>query len=184
MAFFQKPIFVKRKKGEAFFYEKRGVCLGVYISKKSAQIKHLFCSLDDDKNVNLPFSAVERIDEFGGIYLKNLRSAFPNQCARLTPYLPVYSCEGRYMGRLDGIICENSTVSKLIVSGKKYPALAIDGVCDVVLLKPLPYPLGEWSEEKQSGVSRRILKEKIKQGELIKFTLSLAPFSIDYDNAG
>ena len=182
MTFFQKNIFVKRKKGEEFVYEKRGICLGVYISKKSAQIKYLFCSLDDDKTVNLPISAVERIDEQGAIYLRNLRSAFPNQCARLTPFLPVYSSEGKYLGRLDEIICENSIVSKLVVSGKKYPALAIDGLCDVVLLKPLPYPLGEWSEEEQSGVSRRILKEKIKQGELIKFTLSLAPFSFDFNN--
>ena len=65
MTFFQKNIFVKRKKGEEFVYEKRGICLGVYISKKSAQIKYLFCSLDDDKTVNLPISAIERIDEQG-----------------------------------------------------------------------------------------------------------------------
>ena len=178
MAFFQKTVFVKRKKGEEFFYEKRGVCLGVYISKKSAQIKYLYCSLDDDKMVNLPVSAIDYIDELGGIYFKNLRSAYPNHCARLTPYLPVYSDEGKYMGRLDGLICEEMTVSKLVVSGKKFPALAIEGLCDVVLLKPLPYPLGEWSEEDGTGVSRRILKDKIKQGELIKFTLSLAPFSV------
>ena len=157
MDFFQKNIFVRRKKGDEFVYEKRGVCLGVYISRKSAQIKHLFCSLDDDKAVNLPFSAIERIDGNGGIYLKNLRSTFPSQCARLTPYLPVYSCEGKYLGRLDEVICENSSVSKLVVSGKKYPALAIDGLSDIILLKTLPYPLGEWSEEEQSGVSR-ILK--------------------------
>ena len=182
MAFFQKQIFVKRKKGDEFVYEKRGLCLGVYISKKSKQIKYLFCTLDDDKTINLPFSAVERIDEQGGIYLKNLRSAFPNQCARLTPYLPVYSCEGKYMGRLDGIVCENSILSKIVVSGKKYPALAIDGLLDVLLLKPLHYPLGEWSNEEQSGVSRRILKDKINQGELIKFTLSLAPFRVDFDS--
>ncbi len=184
MAFFQKPIFVRRKKGDELIYEKRGICLGVYISKKSAQIKYLFCSLDDDKTINLPFSAIERITENGAIYLKNLRSAFPNQCARLTPYLPVYSCDGKYMGRLDDIFTENSCVSKLVVSKKKYPALAIDGICDAVLLKPLPYPLGEWSKEEQSGVSRRILKEKIKQGKLIKFTLSLAPFSVDFDRVG
>ena len=184
MDFFQKPIYVKRKKGDVFIYEKRGVCLGVYISKKSGQIKYLFCSLDDDKTVNLPISSALRIDESGAIYLKNLRSAFPNQCARLTPYLPVYTCEGKYLGRLDGVICENSCVSKLVVSGKKYPALAIDGLSDILILKPLPYPLGEWSEEQNSGVSRRILKDKIKQGELIKFTLSLAPFRVDFDNAG
>ena len=88
------------------------------------------------------------------------------------------------MGRLDGIVCENSILSKIVVSGKKYPALAIDGLLDVLLLKPLPYPLGEWSNEEQSGVSRRILKDKIKQGELIKFTLSLAPFLVDFDSVG
>lgn len=181
MAFFQKPIFVKRKKGEEFFYEKRGVCLGVYISKKNAQIKYLFCSLDDDKTVNVPLCSIDHIDDLGAIYLKNLRSAFPNYCARLTPYLPVYSDEGKYIGRLDDLICENLTVAKLLVSGKKFPALAIDGLCDVVLLKTLPYPLGEWSKEENGGVSRRILKDKIKQGELIKFTLSLAPFSVPDD---
>lgn len=184
MQFFQKDVFVRRKKKDEFIYEKRGVCLGVYISKKSAQIKHLLCSLDDDKTVNIPFSNTLRIDENGAIYLKNLRSAFPNQCARLTPYLPVYSCEGKYLGRLDGVICENSFVSKLVVSGKKYPALAIDGLSDILIIKPLPYPLGEWSEEQQSGVSRKLLKDKIKQGELIKFTLSLAPFGVGFDNAG
>ena len=183
MEFFQKTIFVRRKKKDEFVYEKRGICLGVYISKKSTQIKHLLCSLDD-KTVAIPFSSVLRMDENGSIYLKNLRSAFPNQCARLTPYLPVYSCEGKYLGRLDGVICENSCVSKLVVSGKKYPALAIDGLSDILIIKPLPYPLGEWSDEEQSGVSRRILKDKIKQGELIKFTLSLAPFGVDLDNAG
>lgn len=184
MAFFQKTIFVRRKKGDEFVYEKRGICLGVYIGKKSAQIKYLLCSLDDDKMVNLPFSAIERVDENGAIYLKNLRSAFPNQCARLTPFLPVYSSEGKYLGRLDGIICENFCVSKLVVSKKKYPALAIDGICDAVLLKQLPYPLGEWSKEEESGVSRRILKDKIKQGHLIKFTLSLPPFNVDFDDVG
>ena len=184
MAFFQKTIFVRRKKGDEFVYEKRGICLGVYISKKSAQIKYLLCSLDDDKTVNLPFSAIERADENGAIYLKNLRSAFPNQCARLTPYLPVYSSEGKYLGRLDRIICENSCVSKLVVSKKKYPALSIDAICDAVILKPLSYPLGEWSKEEESGVSRRILKDKIKQGKLIKFTLSLPPFNVDFDGVG
>ena len=178
MAFFQKSVFVKRKKGEEFFYEKRGVCLGVYITKKSAQIKYLYCCLDNDNMVNLPVSAIDKIDDSGAIYFKNLRSAYPKQCSRLNPYLPVYSDEGKYLGRLDELICEELTVSKLVVSGKKFPALAIEGLCDVVLLKSLPYPLGEWSEEEKVGVSRRILKEKIKQGELIKFTLSLAPFCV------
>lgn len=180
MAFFQKEIYVKRKKREEYFYEKRGVCLGVYVSKKSGAIKYLFCALDDDKTVTVPVGAIDQIHPVtGGIYLKNLRTAIPNQCLRLTPFLPVYSCEGKYLGRLDDVCAQGLTVTKLVVGSQKYPALAIDAVSDALLLKPLPYPLGEWSKEEESSVSRKLLKDKIKQGELIRFTLSLPPFDVE-----
>ncbi len=178
MAFFQKEIYVKRKKREEYVYEKRGICLGVYLSKKTGTIKYLFCALDDDKTITVPVAAIEQIHpETGNVYLKNLRAAIPNQCARLTPFLPVYSCDGKYLGRLNDIFVQGVTATKLVVGEEKYPALSIDGVCDALLLKPLPYPLGEWSKEEETNVSRRLLKDKIKQGELIRFTLSLPPFT-------
>lgn len=175
--FFQKQVYVKRKKNGEYGYEKRGVCLGVYVSKKTGLIKSLLCSIDDEKTVHIPMSQMERIDEkTGEIYFKNLRTAIPNQCVRLTPFLPVYSNEGRYLGRLDGVLTEGITVTKLIVGKRKYPVCAIDGVSDVAILKPVPYPLGEWSKTEEQNVSRKLLKEKIGRGELIRFTLSLPPF--------
>jgi hypothetical protein len=182
MCFFQKEIYVKRKKKESYVYEKRGVCLGVYISKKSGVVKYLFCAIDDDKTLVVPASSIEERIETGAIYLKNLRTVLPTQAIRLTPFLPVYSIEGKYLGRLNGLISENLTVQKLIVGEKKYPSLSIGAVSDALLLTNLTYPLGEWSKEEESNVSRKILKSKIHQGELIRFTLSLPPFEL-YKNA-
>ena len=178
MAFFQKTIYVKRKKGEEFYYEKRGVCFGVYVAKKTGTVKFLLCSLDDDKTATLPVGAVEHIHESSGdLYLKNLRTALPpDQYVRLTPFLPVYSCEGKYLGRLDDLFSEGFTVTKLAVGKEKYPAVFIDGASDALLLKSMPYPIGEWSKREEIGVSRKLLKEKIKRGELIRFTLTLPPF--------
>ena len=182
MCFFQKEIYVKRKKKEEYVYEKRGVCLGVYIAKKSGAVKYLFCAIDDDKTLVIPATAIEERIETGAIYLKNLRTVLPTQCLRLTPFLPVYSIEGKYLGRLNGLVADNLTIQKLIVGEKKYPAISIDAVSDALLLNNLTYPLGEWSKEDESNVSRKLLKEKIRQGVLIRFTLSLSPFDL-YKNA-
>ena len=61
--FFQKQVYVKRKKNGEYGYEKRGVCLGVYVSNKTGLIKSLLCSIDDEKTVHIPISQMERIDE-------------------------------------------------------------------------------------------------------------------------
>lgn len=180
MNFFQKEIYVKRKKKEDYFHEKRGKCFGVFVSKKTGEIKYLFCSLDNDQELCVPASAIEFLDEdLGGIYLKNLRAAVPKQCAKLTPFLPVYSLEGRYLGRLDDVFAENLTATKLLVGKQKYPVLFIDAATDALLLKSQPYPVGEWSETEESNVSKKLLKDKIRDGALIRFTLSLPPFKLD-----
>ena len=181
MSFFQKEIYVKRKRKDEYVYEKRGVCLGVYLSKKTGEVKYLFCSVDDDKSLVVPVGAIE---EFltNGIYLKNLRTALPTQCIRLTPFLPVYSVFGKYMGRLNGFETENLTITKLIVGEEKYPSLAIYAVSDALLLNVPNYPIGEWSKEEESNVSKKLLKSKIRDGELIRFTLSLPPFK-NYNDA-
>ena len=178
MSFFQKDVYVKRKKKEDYVYEKRGICLGVYTVKKTGKIKYLFCSIDDDKTVVLPVNAIDFLAN-NGIYLKNLRSAVPNQCARLTPFLPVYSALGKYMGRLNGIESKNLTVTKLLVGENKYPALSVVAVSDALILEQLNYPVGAWSKTEDGNVTKKLLKDKIRQGELIRFTLSLAPFQLE-----
>ncbi len=175
MSFFQKEIYVKRKRKEDYVYEKRGVCLGVYLSKKSGDIKYLFCAVDDDKSLVVPVGAIEELHTCG-IYLKNLRTSLPTQCVRLTPFLPVYTVFGKYMGRLNGFETENLTITKLIVGEEKYPSLSIDAVSDALLLNVPNYPIGEWSKEEESNVSKKLLKSKIREGALIRFTLSLPPF--------
>lgn len=177
MSFFQQEIYVKRKKRDEYVYEKRGVCLGVYIAKKTGEIKYLFCSIDDDKTLVLPVGSIEEFLS-NGIYLKNLRSALPNHCVRLTPFLPVYSIFGKYLGRLNGLESKNLTVTKLLVGDGKYPSLSVDAVSDALLLSPPAYPVGEWSQEHTSNVSKKILKDKLQVGELIRFTLSLPPFEL------
>lgn len=181
MSFFQKEIYVKRKKKDDYIYEKRGVCLGVYITKRTGDIKYLFCSIDDDKTLVIPVSAIEYAST-NGIYLKNLRTALPNQCVRLTPFLPAYSIFGKYLGRLNGFESKDLTITKLLVGEEKYPSLAVDAVSDALLLAPPAYPIGEWSKTDESNVSKKLLKSKIRDGELIRFTLSLQPFDL-YENA-
>ena len=176
--FFEKNVYVKRKKKDEYTYEKRGVCLGVYVSKKTGAIRYITCLIDDEKSVDIPVGQIERFNENNGeIYLKNLRTAIPNQCVRITPFLPVYSVEGKYLGRLDGILANGFTVTKLIVGKTKYPVASLESSLDVAILKGIAYPLGEWSEKEKINVSRKLLKEKIGQGKLIEFTLSLPPFS-------
>jgi hypothetical protein len=177
MSFFQKEIYVKRKKKDDYIYEKRGVCLGVYITKRTGDIKYLFCSIDDDKTLVIPVSAIEYATP-NRIYLKNLRTALPNQCVRLTPFLPTYSIHGKYLGLLNGIETKDLTVIKLLVGTQKYPSLAVDAVSDALLLAPPVYPIGEWSNEMESNVSKKLLKSKIRDGALIRFTLSLQPFAL------
>ena len=175
MSFFQKEIYVKRKKNEDYAYEKRGVCLGVYFAKKTGKIKHLFCAIDDDKTVVIPVNAIDELAH-DGIYLKNLRAAVPNQCARLTPFLPTYSTVGKYLGRLNDVETEALTLTKLVVGEEKLSPLSVVAVSDALILDKLTYPVGIWSKTESTIVSKKLLKEKIRQGELIRFTLSLPPF--------
>ena len=51
-------------------------------------------------------------------------------------------------------------------------------VSDALLLDAPNYPVGIWSKTETAVVSKKLLKEKLRQGELIHFTLSLPPFNL------
>ncbi len=170
----------------------RGICKGVGISLKSYNVKYLLCSSSDfdsahDFAVNI--SAVTDINDT--IQLSKLRSAFPKNCARIFPNMPLYSYDGGFLGKLQDVEFEDLTALSLISNTKiVFPFSAITACLDAIILKKeQPFPIGQripapiilqFSEEnkpKNPIVTKPILKKAAEQGSLIKLTLSLAPFS-------
>ena len=183
----QKPIFVNNKP--------RGMCLGVGISTKSGAVKYLLCSSEISKNTRrltadfaVNVSAVLSIEN--EIRLSALRPVFPKNCAKIFPELPVYSADGGFLGKIVDLQLQDDFTATMIFTDKTaaYPVSALLACSDAVLLKkeqaypigqPVPAPfLLQKNDKKYSVVTRPVLRAAIAQGELIKLTLSLAPFSL------
>jgi hypothetical protein len=176
MTVFHSEIYAKRTRNGQDEFEFQGYCTGVFLSKTTGEIRRIVCRLPSGVNACLPVSSIEKILE-GKIFVKNMKTSLPTNRFFLTPDLPVYSSNADYLGFLTDVDVRSNTVNKLIVGNKKYPAAALNTVQDAVFLKPTVYPVGEWANTEKANVTGKLLKEKIRQGSLIGFTLSLSPFS-------
>ena len=176
------PVFVGEKQ--------RGTLQGVFLSAKSKSIKYLLCAIEQ-KNTQttlaLSIAALDKIEN--GIYLKRIRSILPKNATLFQQNCPVYTQDGAYLGSACDLQFYHLTATKLFTEKAVFPTTAITAVGDAVLLKTdEPYPLGQRvpapmlstfsCNEEQVLVTRSLLKFVIKNGRLIAFTLSLAPFSI------
>ncbi len=169
----------------------KGFCRGVGISLKSHAVKYLLCASSKSSNADFAIStsAIERIEE--SIHLSKLRPLFPRNCARICIGRPVYTFDGAYLGKVADLEIENHTATRLRTDkNNTYPVSAITACLDAVILKrEQPYPLGqcipaplqgEFSKQNSPLVTKQILKDAIAQERLIKLTLSLPPFQVNY----
>ncbi len=169
----------------------KGVCRGVGISLKSGDVKYLFCASAPSQNADadfaLPISAVASVGEI--IRLSRVRPVFPKSCAKLFLQRPVYDVDGVFLGMLSDVEIKDFKVVSLTTSlGEKRWAGLIAVCSDAILLrKELPYPIGqpvpapvlsEFSGCTDGVVTKPLLRLAMKQGSLVKLTLSLPPFNL------
>jgi sporulation protein YlmC with PRC-barrel domain len=170
-----------------------GNVTGICISLKSRALRYLVCVSNRDVKTEfaVSFSSVLEIDD--EIVLSRLKPLLPQNCVKLTLNRPIYDEKGKYLGFLKDAEFENGYLISLLANdGKKYAATRILAVNDVVILrKNQPYPLGQRipamdvsifngnkpTTEKSGLITRSTLKNAIKNRSLIRFTLSLPPFS-------
>ena len=180
----------------------RGVLNGVCLSLKSRAVKYLLCTTTET-NAKTEFAVtVSSIQELSDtVRLKRLKAVLPKQCARVFLNRPIYSEDGAYLGHLADLESENYTATKLICGdGKSYPAQLISALNDAVILrKAPPYPIGQripaphvfnflqkTKDETSTTeppvsplfVSKNLLKIAAENGELIRLTAALPPFSL------
>jgi sporulation protein YlmC with PRC-barrel domain len=176
----------------------RGTCLGVGVSMKNGGCKYLLCSSEctpkkDERNFDfaLNFSAVAVCEEYR-ISLSSFRPVALKPCARLFLGLPIYSFDGQFLG----ILCEAEIINGVVTTlftdkEKRIPFSSVSAVFDAVILqKEKPYPIGQripapsvsaFIQKNEPLVTRSVLQKAIRANSLIKFTLSLPPFSIKVD---
>ena len=165
----------------------RGVCLGIGISLKNQAVKYLLCAsntaLSNATDFSVNVSAVETIDTH--IILSRLRPVFPKNCAKLFIGLPVYAFDGAFLGNLQDVEIHGFSATRLFTDSACYPITAVCACADAVILrKDQPFPIGQRIpapalfpfSSNASLVTKPLLKEAVKQGKLIAFTLSLPPF--------
>jgi hypothetical protein len=167
----------------------KGVCLGIGISLKSYALKYLFCANEKSKSTPsfaVAFSSVEVLDE--AIHLSALRPVYPKNCARLFPGTPIYSPSGENLGYLSDAEIRNFYLETLFSDDSaSYSITAVSACSDAIILKKeQPYPIGQRipahaisiGEGKSGIVTKPVLKKALQKGALIRFTLSLPPFSL------
>lgn len=171
---------------------KKGVCIGIGISLKTLTIKYLLCSLSPSQTLKPKTDFAVNISSLltitnEDIRLSKLRTALPTACVKIFYRLPCYFEDGVYIDNLEDIRFENNVAVQLYtVGGLTIPANSLLACADAVILrKKQAFPLGQPipktffdSLKSTSIVTKRLLKEVIKQGELIKLTLALSPFNI------
>lgn len=164
----------------------RGYCVGLGISLKTFTIKYLLCSLSKEQatpDFAVKFSAVEKFEQ-DKIHLSVLRPVLPKSCAKLFCDMPIYTQTGVFCGKLKQIEIDGNSFIRLFTENVELSATEISACADAVILrKPQPYPLGQripaYGEQASTAiVTKGVLRSAIQKNELIKLTLSLAPFSI------
>lgn len=170
----------------------RGVCMGVGVSLKNFTVKYLLCaSLQNRKQMDfcVNYSAIIDLDE--SISLKALRPVFPRSCARFSLHLPIFSADGSFIGNLDDLEILDGVATRLFTEdGRVFPLSAVLACTDAVILKKeQPFPLGQLvpapmlstiSNKKEGLVTKPLLRLAKEKSSLIKLTLSLPPFDVEF----
>lgn len=168
----------------------RGVCLGVGVSRKTFTLKYLLCTdekrqgaLNRNADFALPISALHSVGE-RSLTVSRLRPAIPKNAVKLFTNRPVYTVDGFFLGNVKEIAFENASAARLFTDqAQSYPFTAVSAVADAFILRKLPiYPLGQriparLFSQKQSVVTKSVLRNAIEKNALIKLTLSLPPFN-------
>ena len=165
----------------------KGVCKGVGISLKNYAIKYLLCASSTSQNSSsdfaVNFGSVSHVENC--IILPSLRTVAPKNCIKLFLGLPVFSCDGNFVGNLQDVEVINGVFTRFFVNENTYPITAIAACGDAIILKKeQPYPLGQRISapclchifDKNPIVTKPVLRTAIANGKLIKLTLSLSPF--------
>lgn len=173
-----------------------GFCLGVGLSLKSHAVKYLLCSASPrpvSKNSPADFSvtvsSVTSVDDV--IELSRVRSAVPKNCAKFYLGLPVYSDTGAHLGNLLDLEIGNFTATTLYTDRNEvFPITAVAACSDAVILrKEQPYPLGQrvpapflplLTDRSEAVLTKPLLRQALRKGALIKLTLSLPPFDVEF----
>ena len=167
--------------------------VGVGFSLKNYTIKHLLCStqIKKDKDMHLHdfavnVSAISSVAD--GISLPRLRPVLPQSAAKLFPNLPVYSHNGTFLGNLTDGEITNYTITSLSTDSNHLFQPSSIAICKdaVFLRKEQPYPLGQRVPSpllsqlqcSETSVTKPLLRRALRQGALVKLTLSLPPFDV------
>ncbi len=156
----------------------RGKCLGVGISPKNKSLKYLFCSTEECDDFVLPVTTLLSLSE-NALFLSRVRPVLPKPCAKLLAGVPVFSSDGKFLGRLTDAELQNQTLVRIYTDREgEFPSALIAVISDAILLrKALPYPLGQpLSDQNEPFVTKRVLRKSICTQSLIRLTLSLPPF--------
>ena len=169
---------------------RRGVCIGLGVSLKSHTVKYLLCSLNDEAlspEFSLNFSAVTHM-QTNEFHLSTLRPVLPKSHVKLFKNIPVYTQSGTFVGGLTKLKIRNNTLVRLYTQSTAFSPSDIYACSDAIILKTAqPYPLGQripampipaFSSANHKRVTKSILHSAIQNDTLIKFTLSLPPFSL------
>ena len=182
-----KPIFIANSS--------RGICLGIGISLKNGNVKYLLCASSPSlsrPDYCLNFNAVTQIDN--AIHFPRLRPVLPKNCAQLTANLPVFTHNGSTAGKLLDVEIRQLSATRFKTDfGIIHPVSAIAACADAILLrKPAPYPIGQaipiaglpfLADKTAHTVTKPVLRAAIEKKSLVKLTLSLSPFSLDFHTA-
>ena len=169
----------------------RGVCLGVGISLKTYAVKYLLCSSSPNR-ANVDFcvnlSSLDKIDE--AVFLRRLRPVFPKNCAQITLRLPIFSFDGSYLGKLTDLEIQNFVATRFFTENKAFSTASIAACADALILrKEQPFPLGQripapfilqFSNKTRPLVTKQFLRQAIEKKALVKLTLSLPPFNVNF----
>lgn len=159
----------------------RGQCQSIGFSSKTGTIKYLFCSTYERADFVINTNSVLSVHEYG-IELSHLRPVVPKNTLKIFLGQPVYTYNGIDLGNILAIKQENFILQTIVTDKNiRIPFTAIQACNDAVILrKKLPYPLGQRiPATTPQTVTRPILRSAIQEKSLIKFTLSLAPFTCE-----
>ena len=166
----------------------RGVCLGVGVSLKTQRVRYLLCAGNANARTTdfvINASSILHANETG-IHLSRLRAVFPQNYAKLFLKLPVYAQNGEFLGCITDLKMPSYSAQCVFTDlGEKIPVSCVTACLDAIIVRKSPvYPLGQRVPTpvlslKNAGttVTRSLLKKAVAQGELIKLTLSLPPFT-------
>ena len=169
----------------------RGYCVGFGVSLKTFTIKYLLCAFDNttlQPEFSLKFSTATRIEQ-DKIHIHNLRPVLPKSCVKIFLNTPIYTQTGVFCGNLNKIETDSDTSVRLFTEKCDFSISEVYACADAIIIKkPQPYPLGQRIPARapqnvlqtNTGlVTKPVLRSAIQTQSLIKFTLSLAPFSVE-----